>query len=44
VGFEKFVMHFLDESLFQDMVHIDDFPLLGNAQVALVILSSCFIH
>jgi hypothetical protein len=31
MGFQNFTMHFLDEILFQDVVHIDDFPLLGNA-------------
>jgi hypothetical protein len=36
-------MHFLDETLFQNMAHIDDFPLLQNAQVA-GILSSCVTH
>jgi hypothetical protein len=30
-GFWNFAMHFLDEVLFQDVVHIDDLPLLGNA-------------
>jgi len=35
---------FLDEALFQDMVHIDDFPLLGNSQVTLGILSSCVAY
>jgi hypothetical protein len=34
-------MHFLDEVLFQDGVHIDDLPLLGNTHVVLGILSSC---
>jgi hypothetical protein len=41
VGFQDFVTHFLDEILFQDVAHINDFPLLGDAQVALDILSSC---
>jgi hypothetical protein len=31
----------LDEVLFQNMAHIDDLPLLGDAHVALGILSSC---
>jgi hypothetical protein len=35
---EDFVTHFLDEVLSQDMPHIDDFPLLGDTQVALGIL------
>jgi hypothetical protein len=38
---QDFAMHFLDETLSQNVVHIDDFPLLGDAQVALGILSSC---
>jgi hypothetical protein len=33
-------MHFLDEVLSQNMAHIDDFPFLGDAHVALGILSS----
>jgi len=33
-------MHFLDEALSQNMAHIDDLPLLGDAHVALSILSS----
>ncbi len=37
-------MHFLDELLSQDVAHINDLPLLGNAQVALGILSSCVIR
>jgi hypothetical protein len=48
LGFQDFVMHFLDGNLFQDVVHNNDFPLLGdaqfeNAQVVLDILSSCVI-
>jgi len=39
VGSQDSTTHFLDEVLFQDMVHIADFPLLGDAQVALEILS-----
>jgi len=38
---QDFATHFLDEILSQNVVHIDDFPLLGNAQVVLGILSSC---
>ncbi len=38
VGFQDFVMHLLDEVLFQDLVHINDFLFLGNTQVALNIL------
>jgi len=41
VGSQDFATHFLDEALCQDMAHIDDLPLLGDAQVALGILSSC---
>jgi len=44
VGSQNFVTHFLDEVLSQDVVHIDDFPLLKNAWVALDILSSCVAH
>jgi len=44
VGFQDFATHFLDEVLFQDMAHIDDLPLLENAQVVLGILSSCVVH
>jgi len=40
---QDFVTHFLDEVLFQNMMHIDDFLLLGDAQVALGILFSCVI-
>jgi hypothetical protein len=36
-------MHFLDAALFQDVTHIDDLPLLGDAQVVLGILFSCVI-
>jgi hypothetical protein len=31
MGFQDFVMHFLDEVLLQVMAHIDDLLLLGNA-------------
>jgi hypothetical protein len=41
MGSQDFAMHFLDEVLSQNVVHIDDLPLLGDAQVALGILSSC---
>jgi hypothetical protein len=44
VGFQDFAMHFLDEVLFQDVAHIDHLLLLGDAQVALGILSSCIVH
>jgi hypothetical protein len=30
MGSQDFVMHFLDEVLFQDVAHIDDFPFMGN--------------
>jgi hypothetical protein len=42
MGFQNFVTHFLNEALFQDMVHIDDLPLLGNTHVG--ILSLCATH
>jgi hypothetical protein len=41
VGFQNFFTHFLDEALFHDMVHINDFPFLQDVEVALGILSSC---
>jgi hypothetical protein len=44
VGFHDFAMHFLDEVLFQDVVRINDFIRLGDAQVVLGILSSCVAH
>jgi len=44
MGSQDFAMHFLDEVLFQDVAHIDDLPFLGDAQVALGILSSCVAH
>jgi hypothetical protein len=37
-------MHFLDEVLSRDVVHIDDFILLGDSHVPLDILSSCVIY
>ncbi len=43
-GSQDFATHFLDEVLFQDVVHIDDLPLLGNTQATLGILSSCVTH
>ncbi len=43
MGSHDFAMHFLDEALCQDVVHIDDFPLLGNTQIVLGILSSCIV-
>jgi len=41
MGFQDFAMHFLDEALFQDVVHINDFSILGDAHVTLCILFSC---
>ncbi len=41
MGSHDFAMHFLDEALFQDMVHINDLPFLGGAHVALGIFLSC---
>jgi hypothetical protein len=34
-GFQDFVTHILDETLSQDVVHIDDLPLFGNIDVVL---------
>ncbi len=36
-----FAMHFLDEPLSKDVTHNDDFPLLGNTEIDLGVLSSC---
>jgi hypothetical protein len=44
MGFQDFATRFLDEALFQDMVHIDDLPLLRDTQVVLGILCSCVAH
>ncbi len=44
MGFQDFATHFLDEGLFQNVVHINYFPLLENAQVILGILSSCVVR
>jgi hypothetical protein len=44
MGSQDFAMHFLDEVLSQDVAHIDDLSLLGDAHVVLGILSSCIIH
>jgi hypothetical protein len=41
MGFQDFATHFLDEALFQEVAHIDDFSFLGEAKVVLVILFSC---
>ncbi len=35
MGFQKKFTHFLDEALLQDMVHINNLPFLGGAQVTL---------
>ncbi len=43
-GFQNFVTHFLDEALFHNVTHINDFPLLQDAQVALGILFSYVAH
>ncbi len=40
-GYWDFVLHFLDEVLFQDVAHINDLPVLGHTHVALGIMSSC---
>jgi hypothetical protein len=37
MGFQIFVTHSLDEVLFQDVTHIDDLFILGDAQVALAL-------
>jgi hypothetical protein len=44
MGFQDFSMHFLDEALSEDVVHIDNLPFLGNIQNVLGILFSCVIH
>jgi len=44
MGFQDFAMHFLDDVLFQDVAHIDDLRLLGDAQVILGILASCVTY
>ncbi len=44
VGSQDFATHFLNEVLCQDLVHINNFPLLGDAHVALGILSSYVAH
>jgi hypothetical protein len=40
---QDFATHFLNEALSQNMAHIDDLPLLGDAQVVLGISSSCVV-
>jgi hypothetical protein len=44
LGSQNFAKHFLNEILSQNVAHIDDFPLLGDTQVVLGILSSCAVH
>jgi hypothetical protein len=44
MGFQDFATHFLNEILYQDVAHIDDLALLGDALVALGILSSSVVH
>jgi hypothetical protein len=44
MGFQNFSMHFLDEALSQNVVHIDNLPFLGNIQNVLGDLSSCVVH
>jgi hypothetical protein len=44
MSFQDFATHFLDEALFQDVVHIDDLLLLGDTHIALGILTSCVTH
>jgi hypothetical protein len=41
---QDFVMHILDETLSQEVTHIDDFLLLGDTHVTMGILSSCVVH
>ncbi len=41
MGFQDFATHLLYEVLSQDVAHINDLLLMGDAQVALGILSSC---
>jgi hypothetical protein len=42
-GFLGLATHFLDEALFQDVMHVDNLPLLGNAHIVLGILFSCVV-
>jgi hypothetical protein len=44
MGFQDFATHSLDEALFHDMAHINDFPFLGDAQVVWGIFFSCVAH
>jgi hypothetical protein len=43
MGFSNFATRFLEEVLSQDMMHIDDLFLLGDAHVVLGILFSCVV-
>jgi hypothetical protein len=43
-GFQNFTTHFLDEALFQDVIHIDDLLFLGDAQFILGFLSLRIAH
>jgi hypothetical protein len=43
MGSQDFAMHFFDETLSQDVAHINDLPFLGDAHVALGILFSCIV-
>jgi hypothetical protein len=44
VGSQDFATHFLDEVLSQNMVHVNDLPLLRDTHVALGIFFSCVTH
>jgi len=44
MGSQNFATHFLDETLSQDMAHINDLSLLGDTRVVLDILFSCATH
>ncbi len=44
MGSQDLVLHFLDEVLFQNVAHINDFLFLGDTLVTLVNLSSCVAH
>ncbi len=43
-GLLGFCHIFLDKALFQYVIHIDDFLMLGDIQVVLGILCSCVAH
>jgi hypothetical protein len=43
MGFQDFATHFLDEALYLNVAHIDDFVFLGVALVVLGIFSSCVV-